>query len=220
MRRHYVDDFHFRHVTTLPSDATVLDLGGNRFGKRGLFDIDKYNLKVVYANLSIAKRPDMQAEAAWLPLRSESFQVVICSEILEHVPDPSSVLKEAHRVLRSRGILLVCVPFLTRIHGDPYDFGRYTDYYWSETLLAAGFADIAIERQGSFWSVLVDMVRDLACLNGNRSTPRNEWLRRLISRGLGKAKQKAVKWDRSAGPSKISVPEGYTTGFGIRAIKE
>jgi SAM-dependent methyltransferase len=220
LRRHYVDDFHFRHVATLPEDATVLDLGGNRFGKRGLFDIGKYNLKVVYANLSIAKQPDLQAEAAWLPLRSESFHAVICSEMLEHVPDPPAVVREAHRVLRSGGILLVCVPFLTRIHGDPYDFGRYTDYYWSETLQAAGFTDIAIERQGSFRSVLVDMVRDLAYFNENRSVPRNEWLRRLISRFLGKAKQKAVEWDRAPGSSKIAVPEGYTTGFGIRAIKE
>jgi len=220
LRRHYVDDFHFRHVATLPPDAMVLDLGGNRLGKRGLFDMEKYNLNVVYANLSIAKHPHVQAEAAWLPFRSGSFHAVICSEMLEHVPDPPTVVKEAHRVLRDRGTLLVCVPFLTRIHGDPYDFGRYTDYYWSETLHAAGFTDIGIERQGGFWSVLVDMMRDLAYLNENRSMPRNKWLRQLISRGLGKAKQKAVEWDRSPGSSKVSVPEGYTTGFGIRAIKE
>ncbi len=219
LRRHYVDDFHFRHVASLPANATVLDLGGNRIGKRGLFDVEKYNLNVVYANLSPAKRPHVQAEAAWLPLRSESCHAVICSELLEHVSDPPAVLAEVHRVLRGGGTLLVCVPFLARIHGDPYDFGRYTDYYWSETLGAVGFIDIVIERQGSFWSVLVDMVRDLAYLNGNRSLPRNQWLKRLISRCLGKAKQKAVQWDCSSGPGRISIPEGYATGFGIRATK-
>ncbi|MBI4966315.1 MAG: class I SAM-dependent methyltransferase [Desulfomonile tiedjei] len=220
LRRHYVDDFHIRHVAALGAGSLVLDLGGNRVGKRGLFDIEKYNLNVVYANLSTAKQPHVQAEAAWLPLREESFDAVVCSELLEHVPDPLAVLGEAHRVLRGRGTLLVCVPFLARIHGDPYDFGRYTDYYWSEKLRAVGFTDIAIEHQGSFWSVLVDMARDLAYLNENSSLLGREWVRRLISRALGKAKQKAVEWDRSPDSCKVSVPEGYSTGFGIRAIKE
>ena len=219
LRRHYLDAFHFRHVAILPAGSLVLDLGGNRTGKRGLFDVEKYDLKVVYANLSISKRPHLQAEAAWLPLRGEGFDAVICSELLEHVPDPIAVVKETHRVLRVGGILLVCVPFLTRIHGDPFDFGRYTDYYWSETLKEAGFIDITIEHQGRFWSVLVDMLRDLAYLNENRSVPRNAMLRRLISRAMAKAKQKAVEWDSSAGHGKFSVPEGYATGFGIRATK-
>lgn len=219
LRRHYLDAFHFRHLAALPSDSLVLDLGGNRIGKRGLFDVEKYDLKVVYANLSIAKRPHLQAEAAWLPLREETFDAVICSELLEHVPDPIAVVKETHRVLRAGGTLLVCVPFLTRIHGDPFDFGRYTDYYWLETLKEAGFIDITIEHQGRFWSVLVDMLRDLAYFNENRSVPRNAMLRRLISRAMAKARQKAVEWDSSAGHEKFSVPEGYATGFGIRATK-
>jgi ubiquinone/menaquinone biosynthesis C-methylase UbiE len=219
LRRHYLDDFHFRQVAMLPAGSMVLDLGGNRTGKRGLFDVEKYDLNVVYANLSIAKRPHLQAEAAWLPLRRESFDAVICSELLEHVPDPIAVIEETHRVLRAGGTLLVCVPFLTRIHGDPFDFGRYTDYYWLETLKAAGFIDITIEHQGGFWSVLVDTLRDLAYFNENRSVPRNALLRRLISRVMAKTKQKALEWDSSAGHGRFSVPEGYATGFGIRAMK-
>src|SRR5208283_5775198 len=81
LRRHFVDEFHFRNVRSLPNGGLVLDLGGNRIAKRGLFDIEGYNLRVVYANLSAAKRPDVQAEAEYLPFTGGNFDAVVCSEL-------------------------------------------------------------------------------------------------------------------------------------------
>ena len=129
VRRYLVDEFHFRHVPNLSANSRVLDLGGNRICKRGQFNIERYNLHVVYANLSTAKQPDVRVDATWIPVQDGCFDAVICSELLEHVPDPLAVLREVYRVLRAGGTLLVCVPFLYRIHGDPYDFGRYTDHF-------------------------------------------------------------------------------------------
>ena len=72
----------------------MLDLGGNRVGKRGLFDIEQYDFEVIYANLSRAKKPDVQSNASCLPFREAAFDAVICSELLEHVPYPPDVLRE------------------------------------------------------------------------------------------------------------------------------
>jgi len=162
LRRYFVDEFHFCHVPNLPANSRVLDLGGNKFRKRGQFDIEHYNLRVVYANLSTAKQPDVLVDAAWAPFQGECFDAVICSELLEHVPDPLVILREVHRVLRVGGTLLSCAPFLYRIHGDPYDFGRYTDYSWHSILQEVGFHDIMIEQQGLFYSVLVDFLKQYA----------------------------------------------------------
>ncbi len=89
LRRYFVDAFHFRHVPGLPVGEPVLDLAGNRIGKRGCFDIERYGLPVVYANLSPAKRPDVQADGIALPFRTGTFGSVICSELLEHVTVPA-----------------------------------------------------------------------------------------------------------------------------------
>lgn len=45
-----------------------------------------------------------------LPFESESFDCVICSEVLEHIPEHEEALKELVRVLKPQGSLVVSVP--------------------------------------------------------------------------------------------------------------
>ncbi|MBI5569077.1 MAG: methyltransferase domain-containing protein [Desulfomonile tiedjei] len=219
LRRYLVDDFHFRHVVTLPEGGLVLDLGGNRIRKRGFFDIDQFGLQVFYANLSTAKQPHVQADAGAIPFDSEVFDAVICAELLEHVPHPPAVLAEAHRVLRKGGVLLLCVPLLNRIHGDPHDYGRYTDSYWSHALQTAGFRDTRIEKQGRFWCVLVDMVRDLVVRKTASGVLAKPSAIRLLATVMAMCKRKALEWDAVADDQGGRTPVGYTTGFGITARK-
>ncbi len=114
LRRHFVDQFHLRHVPILAESSLLLDLGGNRVGKRGLFDIEEYGLHVIYANLSTKKKPHVQAQAERFPFRDGSFDAVVCSELLEHVPSPPVVLAEIHRLLKTQGTVFICVPSESR----------------------------------------------------------------------------------------------------------
>ncbi len=70
--------------------------------------------------------PGVQADAARLPFRSGSFDYVVATAVLEHVPYPHRVVREVHRILRPRGIFYVEVPFLEGFHADPDDFQRFT----------------------------------------------------------------------------------------------
>ena len=45
----------------------------------------------------------------------DSFDVVICSEMLEHIPNPHAVIKELHRILKPNGNLVVSIPDESRI---------------------------------------------------------------------------------------------------------
>jgi SAM-dependent methyltransferase len=135
------------------------------------------------------------------------------------VPDPARVIMEIHRCLRPGGIVLICVPFHNRIHGDPYDYGRYTDFYWRETLGKAGFENVQIDKQGLFWSVLVDMLRDLVYVKTSQRPLQNPWILRLFSLALGMAKRKALQWDEQLNCEKNSPLHGFTTGFGIKAVR-
>jgi ubiquinone/menaquinone biosynthesis C-methylase UbiE len=216
LRRYYVDVFHAKQIAGLVKGSFVLDLAGNKIRKRGQFNVDNYDLNVLYTNLTTEKCPDVQSYAESLPFASHSFDVVICSELLEHVQYPPAVLQEVYRVLRKGGILLVCVPFIYQIHGDPYDFGRYTDYYWMNHLNKLGFQNIEIQKQGLFWSVLVDMLRgwfDELKRTGTLS------FKKLSLRLLSRAKKMAVARDTQAETQANPFYSSFTTGFGIRAYK-
>jgi SAM-dependent methyltransferase len=216
LRRHYVDDFHHRHLAAIPAGSRVIDLGGHRDRKRGDFDIRRYPFEVLCVNVSDDCGADLIADAAALPLQANRYDVVICAELLEHVPSPPAVLSEAYRVLAPGGTLLACTPFLYHIHADPHDFGRYTDYYWHQTLQQAGFIDIVIESQGSFWSVVCDMIRYVVVSESR--VARLPIARSITKCLLGQAKRIAVRWDRCH-RREDSVYRRFTTGFGISAIK-
>lgn len=159
VRRHFVDEFFFSHAHLIAPDARVIDIGGKKKSKRGLFDISKLEAKVVYVNIDRSTNPDIVSDAASIPEADDSYDVVIMGEILEHVPDPIAVLEEAHRLLRPKGIALITVPFMYPVHADPYDFGRYTDYYWQEAAAKIGFTHLDVERQGSMPAVAALMVQ-------------------------------------------------------------
>ena len=213
VRRYFVDEFHFRNVPLLPAGSKVLDLGGNKTRKRGLFNIEDYNLNVVYLNLSTSKHADVQADCRQLPFAGSSFDAVICAEVLEHVSEPPEVLRETSRILRPGGTLLATVPFLFPVHADPHDFGRYTDHYWSCVLNGSGFEDVIIERQGLFFSVLANFFK----LYVNRMYRRP--FRDLVRWPVGMFQRWALKRDQTTGIQDHPFLSSFTTGFGIRATK-
>ena len=221
LRRHFVDDFYMKKIPLLPSWGKVLDLGGNKQKKRGLFNINDYSLDVIYVNFSAKQRPDVQADGCYLPFGDEIFDGVICAELLEHVRDPLVVLREVHRVLRPGATLLVTVPFMFPIHADPYDYGRYTDQFWLESLSEYNFTDIIIEWQGGFWCVFADMLRGFGMEKEERSAGTKEkiinWMNVHLQKSL---KRKALKMDSRENLLQTFFMKGCTTGFGISCRKE
>jgi SAM-dependent methyltransferase len=159
VRRHFVDSFFSSHSEFFKSGVEVIDIGGKKANKRGLFDIGRYGAKVTYVNIEKKDEPDILADASNIPVADDSYDIAIAGELLEHVPDPIIVLQEARRVLKLGGKLIATVPFLYPIHADPYDFGRYTDYYWEKAAEKAGFKDVKIERHGGMFAVLALMVQ-------------------------------------------------------------
>lgn len=73
-------------------------------------DFEVENLRLAHARIAATGAMVFQADAGQLPLPDKSFDVVIMSEILEHLDDPVTALREAYRVLRPDGALLVTVP--------------------------------------------------------------------------------------------------------------
>lgn len=214
IRRLFVDEFHSRHIPQIPTDSRVLDLGGSRIKKRGAFNIENYPLNVIYADLTDTKKPHFQADAAAIPLTDNSLDVVICSELLEHVAYPPAVLREVYRILKPGGRILICVPFLFRIHGDPFDYGRYTDYYWNDQLHSLNFNQIQIEHQGYYFAVAADMIRLY-----NRSIGFHGRLAGIKRKLADWLVQTLIDRDRRPETASNSFFRSFSTGFGISAYK-
>ncbi|MEK7148089.1 MAG: class I SAM-dependent methyltransferase [Patescibacteria group bacterium] len=138
----------------LMRDKSILDIGGKKKNKRGLFDIGLHSQDVKYINIDLSTNPDIVSDATKIPLPARSADVIIMGEILEHVPEPLKVLKEGYRLLKPGGYIIATVPFMYPVHADPEDFGRYTDYYWKDAAMKLGFSDIVIERQGGMFAIL------------------------------------------------------------------
>lgn len=71
---------------------------------------------------------DMLADVDHLPFKNGSFDTVFCSQVLEHIPHPWIALHELGRVLKSGGKLIISVPHLSYLHGEPSDYFRFTGH--------------------------------------------------------------------------------------------
>lgn len=56
------------------------------------------------------------------------FNVVVCTEVLEHTLNPFLAVDEIHRILKPDGVVLVSTPFNFRIHGPLPDCWRFTEH--------------------------------------------------------------------------------------------
>ena len=84
-------------------------------------------------------QPDYVCDLASIPVEDGRFHHVLLTQVLEHIPDPATVLAELHRVLKPGGTLWLTAPLFYAEHEKPYDFFRYTQFGLRHLLEGAGF---------------------------------------------------------------------------------
>ena len=60
------------------------------------------------------------------PFTNNSFDNVICTEVIEHIAEPVDFIHEIHRVLAPNGKAIFTVPWSARYHFIPNDYYRFT----------------------------------------------------------------------------------------------
>ena len=84
-----------------------------------------------------------------LPFQKEKFDVIFSSEVFEHIFNIHSILPELNRVLKTKGLLLITIPFVWEEHEIPFDYGRYTRFGITHLLNEYNFKIISIEQTTS-----------------------------------------------------------------------
>ena len=92
-----------------------------------------------------------------LPFENESFDSIILSDVLEHIPAPEVLLCEMFRVLSRGGVALINVPFYYWLHESPYDYYRYTEFALNRFASLTGFTVITLNSIGGVPEILTDI---------------------------------------------------------------
>lgn len=98
-------------------DDIVLNLGsGNSIINKNVINVDIFQ----YGNV------DIVCDISDLPFEDKSIDIILNLAVLEHVKEPSEIIKEVQRVLKDGGIVYTAFPFIQGFHASPYDFTRVT----------------------------------------------------------------------------------------------
>lgn len=142
--------------TTAPG-TKVLDAGAGTCKYKPLFehceykahDFAKYPGKEhVYGEL------DYISDIVSIPAPDASFDLVLCTEVLEHVPRPDLALREFARILKPGGKVVITAPLGSGIHMAPYHFyGGFSPYWYQHFCHEAGLTLGRCEPNGGFFKL-------------------------------------------------------------------
>ncbi|PLW95045.1 MAG: hypothetical protein C0592_00875 [Marinilabiliales bacterium] len=88
-----------------------------------------------------------------IPVDNESFDSVICLQVLSVIKDPEAFFNEVYRILHKEGVFLLTTDFLYP-KWSKEDVMRHTDTHLRNLAEKSGLEIIAIESFGGFWTML------------------------------------------------------------------
>lgn len=101
---------------------------------------------------------DIICDATNIPLENESMDTVISTQTIEHIGDYKGMLREANRVLKIDGCIIISGPMYWPIHEEPHDYYRFTKFGFKYILEEAGFEIIQINPNGGKWALFGQVV--------------------------------------------------------------
>lgn len=132
------DEWVRRKALETPAGLRVLDVGAGTCPYRTFFqhceyrahDFKKYE-GVKLGNTTDYGDIDYVSDVENIPVPADSFDLILCTEVLEHVPEPIEAMREMSRILKPGGRLLITAPLGSGLHQLPFHFyGGYTPEWY------------------------------------------------------------------------------------------
>lgn len=187
-------------AATVPVEAKVLDAGAGQCQYKPLFAHTKYHAQDFAQYEGTEHGPlretwnyatlDYVCDITQIPVDDGSFDAVLCTEVLEHVSDPISALRELCRVTGAGGRLFLSAPLGSGIHQEPYHFfGGFSPYFYQKYLAEFGFEVVEIKPLGGLLRHVAQEVHRAArtmeaagdAMTRERRYVMMDWLPRLLS---------------------------------------
>ncbi len=116
-----LDRLVLKAMAEIEGDVLVIGAGKERYQ-----DWLPRSRSVLCTDIDPGPHVDLIADAHDLPFEEERFDSIVAIEVFEHLKNPHQAAAELARVLRPGGSALLSIPFMFRVHGDPFDFQRLT----------------------------------------------------------------------------------------------
>lgn len=127
-------------------------------------------------------RIDIVSDITDIPAPDASFDVVLCTEVLEHVPDPLAALRELARLVRPGGTAVLTAPFCSLTHFAPYHYASGLSRYWFEKHLAdLGFTSVESVPNGGWLDYLAQEIWRLPWIGRTYSSRALGWIALLAA---------------------------------------
>ena len=147
---------------SIPAGSRVLDVGAGTCPYRSFFTHCVYNTHdfkkyegVKLGNMTEYGSIDYTSEITNIPVPDNSFDVILCTEVLEHVPEPIEAMREMARILRIGGRMLLTTPLGARLHQLPYHYyGGFTPEWYKLFCPRFDLQLIEITPNGGFLKLL------------------------------------------------------------------
>lgn len=147
-----------------PSDYT-LDAGAGSRPYKQFFSHTKYE-STDFAdifNKSFKDSHDFICDLCNIPKPDNSYDAIICTQVLEHIEEPQRALNEFFRVLKPNGKLFLTAPQGWGLHGEPYHFFNFTKWGLQSLFQKARFKIIFIKPRGGMFWYLGKRIKTLPC---------------------------------------------------------
>jgi SAM-dependent methyltransferase len=139
---------HCGHLKYVAQDNAVYDGKGEEGLQTGSWDFS---------------RIDIVSDILDIPEPDASFDAVLCTEVLEHVPDSVRALDEMARLLRPGGTFIITAPFWSLTHFAPYHYATgFNRYFYELHLDRLGFDIVDMIPNGNFFECVGQEVRRIA----------------------------------------------------------
>jgi ubiquinone/menaquinone biosynthesis C-methylase UbiE len=144
--------------------GNLLDVGCGEMPYKSY--IIEYNTNITsYTGIDLPSnelRDTQTADKIWdgktIPFDSNSFDTILCTEVLEHCFEPDIILAEIYRVLKKNGVAYFTIPFVYPLHEVPYDAYRYTPYGLEYRFKKAQFNNIKIIPLGGWEASIAQII--------------------------------------------------------------
>lgn len=98
---------------------------------------------------------DLVSDILNIPAPSASFDVILCTEVLEHVSDPRGAVAEMSRLLKPGGRMFLTAPLGSGLHQEPFHFyGGYTPHWYRHVSEQNGLDLVEVTKNGGFFALL------------------------------------------------------------------
>lgn len=140
------------------ASGNVLDIGCGNKPYEKMFHglIESYiGCDVIQSSES---KVDVISEATNIPLADSSFDTIFSTQVIEHVGDHDKMLKEAFRLCKPGGCVIMSGPMYWPLHEEPHDYFRFTKYGFQLIFERAGFKILEIKANGGSWALLGQVI--------------------------------------------------------------